>query len=131
MLLNLRTIQISSLIICLVVTEMLGTKPQRASLYYRAAGASIPAAEATSITSARYTHTHTHTHNINENCVFMSQFSPPVLLSPILERNTDLQRILTDLAALQSPNSIIRAANVRLTFCETFFLRPVFNEILI
>lgn len=30
--------------------------------------------------------------------------------------NRDLQKILTDLAALQSPNSIIRAANVRCTW---------------
>ncbi|CAK6954237.1 dual specificity protein kinase Ttk [Scomber scombrus] len=39
--------------------------------------------------------------------------------SPKPERNADLQRILTDLAALQSPNSIIRAANNLAKMCSS------------
>lgn len=37
--------------------------------------------------------------------------------------NSDLRKILTDLAALQSPNSIVRAANVRLTLQKLFVIK--------
>ncbi|XP_067458404.1 dual specificity protein kinase Ttk [Thunnus thynnus] len=39
--------------------------------------------------------------------------------SPEPERNSDLKKILTDLAALQSPNSIIRAANNLAKMCSS------------
>jgi len=51
---------------------------------------------------------------VSEEAVFVAHLWPVfhwLLLEPT---NSDLKRILTDLAALQSPNSIIRAANVRL-----------------
>lgn len=70
---------------------------------------------------------YSHTFTLISICVLRSHLGcstcdKPDLISPVSERpsNSDLQKILTDLAALQSPNSIIRAANVRFYFVETF-----------
>lgn len=89
-----------------------GTKPQRENLYCWIVGASIPSVKTTSIPWTRYTSTYTWNsslwpYNLHiDNKVTVSV--PPC--------NGDLKKILTDLAALQSPNSIIRAANV----CQFF-----------
>ena len=108
---------------------MPGTKPQRADLYCRAAWASIPSAEATGIAWARYIQKkNTHTEPLClEDTLLFTMWHWPDLNWPVSERppNSDLQKILTDLAALQSPNSIIRAANVRVTLSKVFLQQDV------
>uniref|UniRef100_A0A672HSI8 Dual specificity protein kinase TTK n=1 Tax=Salarias fasciatus TaxID=181472 RepID=A0A672HSI8_SALFA len=47
------------------------------------------------------------------------QLKPPASPEPERPSNTDLKKILTDLAALQSPNSIIRAANNLAKMCSS------------
>uniref|UniRef100_A0A672ZM08 Dual specificity protein kinase TTK n=1 Tax=Sphaeramia orbicularis TaxID=375764 RepID=A0A672ZM08_9TELE len=47
------------------------------------------------------------------------QLKPPASPEPEHPSNSDLKRILTDLAALQSPNSIIRAANNLAKMCSS------------
>ncbi|XP_059195348.1 dual specificity protein kinase Ttk isoform X2 [Centropristis striata] len=47
------------------------------------------------------------------------QLKPQATPEPECPSNKDLQKILTDLAALQSPNSIIRAANNLAKMCNT------------
>ncbi|XP_029360640.1 dual specificity protein kinase Ttk [Echeneis naucrates] len=47
------------------------------------------------------------------------QLKPQASSEPEAPSNSDLQRILTDLAALQSPNSIIRAANNLAKMCSS------------
>lgn len=86
-----------------------GTKPQGENFHCWTSGASIPSVETPNITWTRYTRTNTQNvssswpYNFNNDNTF-SVSVPPT--------NGDLKKILTDLAALQSPNSIIRAANV-------------------
>ncbi|CAL8248038.1 unnamed protein product [Lota lota] len=47
------------------------------------------------------------------------QLQPQSLPEPRLPNNSDLERILTDLAALNSPNSIVRAANNLAKMCNS------------
>lgn len=114
--------------------EVLGTKPKRSDFHRGAAGAFIPKASVSAtVTCARYINVHTlcifipHTcHNTKCFYLFLNKKNElhqlslclPLYLHSAPPDNNDLKRILNELAALQSPNSIARAANVSITIVE-------------
>lgn len=75
--------------------------------------------------------THTHLSKIVDPLLLLIMWHWPDHNTPVSEHpcNSDLKKILTDLAALQSPNSIIRAANVRFTLKKLFLQQESFFRI--
>uniref|UniRef100_A0A8C9TD18 Ttk protein kinase n=1 Tax=Scleropages formosus TaxID=113540 RepID=A0A8C9TD18_SCLFO len=56
------------------------------------------------------------------------QLQPHTVPEPVQPVNNELQRILNDLAALQSPNSIARAASVSTTFSSSVNIQGVIKK---